>query len=88
MTKSLFILYYCQARELKYWSKLPGRKKIAMSMLSRLAVVASVVSSAAIILFVHKKQEYDRVRLHQGVIVDQERQERKRMNLQELNSKV
>lgn len=55
-----------------------------MSLLSKLSVCASVLVSIGIIALVHNKQEADRVRLHQGVLIDQERQARKRQNLQDM----
>ena len=48
-----------------------------MSMLSKLSVLASIAISIGIIALVHNSQEIDRIRLHQGVLMDQERQARK-----------
>ena len=48
-----------------------------MTILSKLAVAVSIVISAGIVMLVHNEQEKDRIRLHQGVLLDQERQARK-----------
>jgi len=56
-----------------------------MSILSKLSVVVSIAVSVGIIAFVHNRQESDRLRLHQGVIMDQERQARKLQQMQDLS---
>ena len=59
-----------------------------MSALSWLSVAGSIVISAAIIMLVHSEQEKDRIRLHQGVINDQERQARKLQNRRDLEEQT
>lgn len=54
-----------------------------MSTLSKLSVLASIAVSIGIIALVHNSQESDRIRLHQGVLMDQERQTRKRKQIQD-----
>eukprot|EP00049_Salpingoeca_infusionum_P018934 m.359383 g.359383 ORF g.359383 m.359383 type:complete len:117 (+) comp18548_c0_seq1:59-409(+) len=54
-----------------------------ISMASRKALMtlgASIVFTTGMIAFVHKNQEDEREALHQGVVKDMERQERKRLN--------
>lgn len=55
-----------------------------MSTASKVTLVSVCMISVGIISFVHWSQQDDRRRLRQGVIKDQERQERKRRNLEEL----
>ena len=55
-----------------------------MSSASKITLLASVFGSVCIIAFVHWSQQDDRIRLRLGVIHDQERQERKRQNLEDL----
>ena len=55
-----------------------------MSTASKITLLGACVSTLGIITFVHWSQQDDRIRLRQGVIKDQERQERKRKNLEDL----
>lgn len=55
-----------------------------MSAASKVTLLGACVSTVGIITFVHWSQQDDRRRLRQGVIKDQERQERKRQNLEDL----
>ena len=45
-----------------------------MSTKAKVALGTAVVTAAAMISYVHLKQEWERERLHQGVIKDKERQ--------------
>ena len=55
-----------------------------MSTTSKIALSLAIAGSTGIIYFVHWSQQNDRKRLRQGVILDKERQERKRLNLEDL----
>ena len=55
-----------------------------MSKLSKLSILAALAVSVGIIFVVHNSQENDRIRLHQGVIMDQERQARKLKQFEDL----
>lgn len=55
-----------------------------MSTTSKIALSLAISGSAGIVYFVHWSQQNDRVRLRQGVIYDIQRQERKRLNLDDL----
>ena len=59
-----------------------------MSIFSRAAIVLSGVVSVWIVMKVHEEQENDRLRLHQGVIMDEERQAKKRQNIAELKEQA
>ncbi|XP_013110732.1 protein PET117 homolog, mitochondrial [Stomoxys calcitrans] len=50
-----------------------------MSMSSKLTLAASFIVSGAIIGYVHLKQTTDREKLHEGVVRDVERQQRRKM---------
>ncbi|XP_075153362.1 protein PET117 homolog, mitochondrial [Haematobia irritans] len=50
-----------------------------MSLSSKLTLAASFVVSGAIIGYVHFKQTSDREKLHEGVVRDVERQQRRKM---------
>ena len=50
-----------------------------MQLLSRVVLVASLIGTATLIVYVHDLQEKERVRLHEGVLRDQERQRYKAM---------
>ncbi|PNF26523.1 hypothetical protein B7P43_G13966 [Cryptotermes secundus] len=49
-----------------------------MSLVSRIALGAAITMSVGIISYVHYKQHLDRDRLHDGVIRDVERQQRRK----------
>ena len=55
-----------------------------MSFASKVTLAASCCVSASIVAWVHIDQNRERARIHQGVIRDQERQERKRLNKLEM----
>lgn len=56
------------------------------SLGSKLFLVGSIVATGGIIYFVHLSQVEDRSRLHQGIVRDLERQQKKKIeNLQRLN---
>ena len=59
-----------------------------MSLASKVALAGAGIFAATIIGLVHWSQNEDRKRLHEGVIRDQERQEKKRRNIQELNEQI
>ncbi|XP_061402395.1 protein PET117 homolog, mitochondrial [Musca vetustissima] len=50
-----------------------------MSLASKLTLAASFVVSGGIIGYVHFKQTSDREKLHEGVVRDVERQQRRKM---------
>ncbi|XP_076237984.1 cytochrome c oxidase assembly factor-like [Calliopsis andreniformis] len=50
-----------------------------MSVAAKATLGISFLTSAGIIGYVHYRQEYDREQLHQGVVRDLERQERKKI---------
>ncbi|KAM6940199.1 protein PET117 homolog, mitochondrial [Xenentodon cancila] len=52
-----------------------------MSTTSRVVLGVSVVLTLSTVVAVHTKQAWDRERLHQGVVRDLERLERKKENL-------
>lgn len=49
-----------------------------MSTKSKIALGTAAVSAVAMISFIHLKQEWEREKLHQGVIKDMERQRLKK----------
>ena len=51
-----------------------------MSLASKITLAVSCAGTSFVVWLVHKDQENERIRVHQGVIKDQERQERKRQN--------
>ena len=55
-----------------------------MSTTSKVTLLAITGAAAYSVYFVHKQQDEERVRLRLGVIRDEERQERKRKNIEEL----
>ena len=55
-----------------------------MSLGGKIAIGLSCAVASGIIVFVHKAQQDDRRRLREGVVRDQERQEKKRQNIEEL----
>ncbi|XP_026872450.2 protein PET117 homolog, mitochondrial [Electrophorus electricus] len=59
-----------------------------MSAVSKVVLGASVVLTIATVLGVHIRQYWDRERLHDGVLRDLERLERKRENLRALENQI
>ena len=50
-----------------------------MSATAKLFLAASIVATSATVFYVHYKQNYDREQLHEGVIRDIERQQRRKV---------
>ncbi|XP_042883549.1 protein PET117 homolog, mitochondrial-like [Penaeus japonicus] len=61
-----------------YWLEPPRRYCTNMSLASKVTLGASCVATAAIVGYVHIKQNIDREKLHEGVIKDVERQQRRK----------
>ncbi|CAM4655246.1 unnamed protein product [Leuciscus chuanchicus] len=59
-----------------------------MSTVSKLVLGLSVVLTLSTVAGVHLKQNWDRERLHDGVLRDLERVERKRENLRVLEEQI
>ncbi|GFN97114.1 protein pet117 homolog, mitochondrial [Plakobranchus ocellatus] len=55
-----------------------------MSRTAWMTLCASGVFTCGVIYYVHTSQTKDRERLREGVIIDMERQQRKRQNIQQL----
>ncbi|KAK4875889.1 hypothetical protein RN001_012311 [Aquatica leii] len=49
-----------------------------MSITSKLVLSAATITSVSIIGYVHFKQQLDRAKLHEGVLLDIERQQRRK----------
>lgn len=49
-----------------------------MSTKSKIALGTAAISAAAMISYIHLKQEWEREKLHQGVVKDMERQRLKK----------
>jgi len=60
------------------------------STASKLTFLASTLFTGGIISYVHYKQYDDRVQLHRGIEIEEERREKKRLNLerQQLQSSI
>ena len=54
------------------------------SLGSKLFLIGSIIVTGGTIYFVHFSQSEDRNRLHQGIVRDLERQQKKKENLQRL----
>lgn len=50
-----------------------------MSVVAKLFLAASIVATSGTVFYVHYKQNYDRELLHEGVIRDIERQQRRKV---------
>ncbi|XP_076841149.1 protein PET117 homolog, mitochondrial [Brachyhypopomus gauderio] len=59
-----------------------------MSTVSKVVLGISVVLTVGTVVGVHIKQSWDRERLHEGVLRDLERLERKRENLRALEEQI
>ncbi|TRY62381.1 hypothetical protein DNTS_006571 [Danionella cerebrum] len=59
-----------------------------MSTVSKVVLGLSIVLSVCTVVGVHVKQEWDRQRLHEGVLRDLERVERKKENLRALEEQI
>lgn len=54
-----------------------------MSTQSRVVLGASLLGAVSMVTYVHLKQEWEKAKLHDGVIKDLERQELKRLQSQQ-----
>jgi len=59
-----------------------------MSALAKSVFFASCVGAIGIVAYVHWKQVLDRQYLHEGILRDIERQEKKRENLENLQAQI